>query len=114
VLVFFWFNYVSQQNYSLCGWARSGPCGDLPRLLNILCLMGEWYEFSGFNESMGFVYAFLAFIMSGFRGGVGTHCPSFLGNYKLAYPTHIDCWGFCRCMLGILDFFSELLLVFNG
>jgi hypothetical protein len=76
--------------------------------------MGEWFEFSGFKEIMGFVYAFLAFIMSGFRGGVGTHCPSYLGNYELAYPTHIDCWGFCRCMLGILDFFNELFLVFNG
>ena len=77
MLVFFWFNYVSQQSYSLCGWVRSGHCGDLPRLLNILCLMGEWFEFSGFKEIMGFVYAFLAFIMSGFRGVLAPTAPLF-------------------------------------
>jgi hypothetical protein len=43
-----------------------------------------------------------------FSGGVGTHCPTFLGIYELVYLPHITCLGSCRCMLGILDFWFSM------
>jgi hypothetical protein len=66
------------------------------------------------QRKYGVYLSLFGFYYVGIWGGVGTLCPIFLGIYELAYLLHIVCLGSCRCMLGILDFFSELFLVFNG
>jgi hypothetical protein len=71
-------------------------------------------NFLGSKKIWGLFKPFRLFLCLDFGGGVGTHCPTFLGISELAYLLHIVCLGPCRCMLGVLELFSEIFLVFNG
>jgi hypothetical protein len=71
-------------------------------------------NFLGSKVIWGFFKPFRLFLCLDFGGSIGTRCPTFLGISELAYLLHIVCLGPYRCMLGVLELFSEIFLVFNG
>jgi hypothetical protein len=45
---------------------------------------------------------------------VGSQCLTLFGVSELTCLLHILCLGLCCCMLGVLEPFSEVFMVFNG
>jgi hypothetical protein len=71
-------------------------------------------NFHVIRKVCGLFWPFWVFSCLNFGGSVCSQSLILFGFSELICLLHIFCLGSCRCMLGVLEPFSEIIMVFNG